>query len=112
MDFPQIYDAITMAVVKETGASDSLVHVHAGMAVLMIARLLTGRSLATPVPLLIVVAAALFNELLDRINQGHWLWPDTSLDVLNTTFWPFVLFVGLRARRLQEARRLDSTADA
>src|SRR5687767_1084506 len=84
---------------SETGASDSLLHVHAGMAVLIAARLSTGRSLATATPFAIVVLATLVNELLDRINHGEWRWTDTWLDILNTLFWPFVLMIGLQARR-------------
>ena len=36
---------------------DSLLHVHAGLAILFLARLVTRRSLATPIPFLVVVAA-------------------------------------------------------
>lgn len=105
MSIAQLYESITKAVGDETGASDSLLHVHAAMAVLLIARILTGRSLATPIPFLIVALAAVLNEVLDRINHGSWRWWDTGLDMLNTLFWPFVLMVGLRVRRPREGRR-------
>ena len=105
MNIAQLYEALTTALSDETGASDSLLHVHAGMAVLILARIATGRSLATPVPLLVVLAAAQLNEVFDRINHGQWRWQDTSLDMLNTLFWPFVLMTGLRVRRSLEARR-------
>ena len=105
MDIAQFYDGITLLIIDETGASDSLLHVHAGMAILLIARLVTGRSLATAVPLITVFIAAVANEVLDRISHGSWRWADTSLDLLNTLFWPTVLFVGLRARRAREGRR-------
>jgi len=88
-----------------TGAPDSLLHVHAGMAILLAARLITGRSLATPIPFAIVCAAELGNEVLDRINHGSWQWTDTSLDVVNTLFWPLVLMIGLRVRRSREGKR-------
>jgi hypothetical protein len=81
-----------------TGAPDTVLHIHAGMAVLLAARLLSGRSLATPIPLAFVYAAELANEVLDRLNHGVWM-PDTLSDVLNTVFWPTVLFLGLRMRR-------------
>lgn len=99
MDPIAIYEIITLSISRETGASDSLLHVHAGMAVLLLARLVTGKSLATPVPFLVVCAFALGNEVLDRVNHGRWdLW-DAALDVVNTLFWPLVLMVGLRIRR-------------
>lgn len=81
---------------------DTLAHVHGGMAVLLLARLITRRSLATPVPLACVIALQLINECIDRYNHGSWRWPDTVGDSLNTLFWPMVLFVGLRLRRQRE----------
>ena len=76
----------------------------AGMAVLLAARLITGRSLATPIPFAVVCVAELANEILDRINNGSWLWLDTGLDVVNTLVWPLVLMIGLRVRRSREGR--------
>jgi hypothetical protein len=105
MSFAAAYESLILWIGDGTGASDSLLHVHAGLAVLLLARILTGRSLATPVPFAVVCCAELANEILDRINHGSWLWRDTSLDVLNTLFWPFVLMVGLRTRKLREAGR-------
>ena len=105
MNAAEIYEALTLAVQNETGASDALLHVHAGMAVLLIARIVTGRSLATPVPLMVVLVAAVANEILDRISHGIWRPLDTSLDLVNTLFWPFVLMIGLRARRSRELKR-------
>jgi len=105
MNFAAAYERFIQWIGDGTGAPDSLLHVHAGMAVLLSARLITGRSLATPVPFAVVCAAELANEILDRINNGNWMWSDTSLDVVNTLFWPLVLMVGLRVRRSREGRR-------
>ena len=102
MDLPSIYHGIIVWIGDGTGASDSLLHVHAGLAVLFLARIVTRRSLATPVPFLVVVAAELANELLDRLAFGAWRWEDTLLDIVNTLFWPFVLMIGLRWRRARE----------
>ena len=99
MSLPQLYQSFIQWIGDGTGAADSLLHVHAGMAILFLARLVTRRSLATPVPFLVVCAAEAANEIMDRLSHGSWQWADTSLDVLNTLFWPFVLMVGLRWRR-------------
>jgi len=106
MNFAQYYQSFVNWIGDGTGASDSLLHVHAGMAVLLAARLVTGRSLATPIPFAVVCAAELANEILDRLGNGRWLWGDTALDAVNTLFWPFVLMMGLRIRRSREGRRL------
>jgi len=91
---------------------DALAHVHGGMAVLILARLITRRSLATPVPLLCVVVLQLLNEGIDRYNHGSWRWPDTIGDTANTLFWPFVLFIGLRLRRQRETFRAEAADPA
>ena len=105
MNFADLYEQIIQSIGDGTGASDALLHVHAGMVVLLAARLITGRSLATPIPFAVVCLAELANETLDRISHGTWLWADTSLDVINTLVWPFVLMVGLRVRRSREGKR-------
>ena len=88
-----------------TGASDSLLHVHGGMIVLFLARIVTRRSLATWTPFLCVLAAALAKEGADRLAHGSWRMPDSAFDILNTIFWPLVLMIGLRWRRAHPHRR-------
>ena len=105
MNMTETYHRFIMWIGDGTGASDSLLHVHAGMAVLLLARLITRRSLATPIPFAVVCLAELANEIMDRAHNGSWLWQDTTLDVVNTLFWPLVLMVGLRARRARDQRR-------
>lgn len=105
MNLISLYESITLSLGEETGASDSLLHVHAGMAVLLLARIVSGRSLATPIPFLVVCVFAVGNEVLDRANYGLWRWPNTVGDILNTIFWPFILMVGLRVRRSRDEKR-------
>jgi hypothetical protein len=102
MNIPELYHELVIAIGDGTGASDSLLHVHAGLAILFLARLVTRRSLATPVPFLVVVAAEAGNEVMDRLTFGSWRVADTCLDIANTLFWPFVLMVGLRWRRAHD----------
>ena len=81
-----------------TGLPDTILHIHAGMAVLMIARILTRRSLGSFVPWSLVVLAETFNEVMDRLQFGSWRWEDTTSDILNTLFWPTVICLGVRLR--------------
>ena len=92
-----------------TGLPDTILHIHAGMAVLLAARLLTGRSLGTLVPLSFVVVVEAGNEILDRISYGSWRWADTLSDIANTLFWPTVICLAIRLRPLvgRERRRLS-----
>jgi hypothetical protein len=102
MNITALYQELITAIGDGTGASDSLLHVHAGLAILFLARLVTRRSLATPLPFLVVAAAEAGNEIMDRLTYGSWRVADTSLDIVNTLFWPFVLMVGLRWRRAHD----------
>ena len=89
-----------------TGLSDTILHIHAGLTVLMLARIVTRRSLGSLVPLSVVVAAEAFNEIMDRLYYGSWRWTDTLGDVANTLFWPLVICLGIRLRPLLHRRGL------
>ena len=80
-----------------TGLPDAMLHIHAGMAILLIARLATGRSLGTLIPLGAVALAEGANETLDYVNYGM-RWGDTLLDIVNTLFWPAVICLAVRLR--------------
>lgn len=109
LDVPDQYHRVITAIGDGTGMADSLLHVHAGMSVLLLARLATRRSLATPLPFLIVCVAEAANEILDRLHFGSWRVDDTLADLVNTVFWPAVLMVGLRLRK---AHIFEPTADS
>ena len=83
-----------------TGLPDTILHLHAGLFVLMLARIVTGRSLGSMVPWLFVLGAETFNEVMDRLHFGSWRWPDTISDVVNTLLWPTVICLGVRFRPL------------
>ena len=66
MDIPQRYADFIQWIGDGTGMADSLLHVHAGMAVPFLARILTRKALATPIPPARVALAAAANEILAR----------------------------------------------
>lgn len=104
-DFLSLYMEFIQWIGDGTGLPDTILHVHAGMAVLMIARVLTKKSLGTLVPLAFVIAAELGNEVMDRFYYGSWRWPDTLMDVLNTLLWPVILSLAIRLRPPAARRR-------
>ncbi len=95
---PKLYHQWIDWVGDGTGLPDTILHIHAGMALLMIARLITRRSFGTFVPWTVVAAGEAFNEIMDRLNYGSWRWDDTLVDVANTMFWPTVICLGVRLR--------------
>lgn len=71
-------------------------HVHIGMVIWAACVLIAG-DMGAWWPLAAVTAAELFNELLDRLREGSWRVPDTVADIVNSVFWPAVLFTLARA---------------
>jgi len=95
---PRIYHQWIDWIGDGTGLPDTILHIHAGMALLMIARVITRRSFGTFIPWTVVAAGEAFNEVMDRLNYGSWRWDDTLLDIANTMFWPTVICLGVRLR--------------
>ncbi|MCW4463475.1 hypothetical protein OK349_17340 [Sphingomonas sp. BT-65] len=97
------YAAIKDAIADDTGLGNTILHIHAGMLILLVARLISGRSLPTFVPFAAVLALELANEGIDRVNHGTWRWVDTTGDMVSTLFWPFVLSLATRLRPIRES---------
>lgn len=102
MNFPGLYHSIITWIGDGTGLPDAILHLHAGLAVLLLTRAITGRSLATFIPFWAVVVAEVGNETLDYLHY-EMRWADTTSDVANTLFWPFVISLAVRMRPM--ARR-------
>ena len=102
---PTLYHKMIDWIGDGTGLPDTILHIHAGMALLMLARLVTRRSFGTFIPWWVVVAGEAFNEIMDRMTFGSWRWEDTSLDILNTLLWPTVICLGVRLRPMIGKRR-------
>lgn len=76
---------------------DKFLHVQAGLAIWCLAALILKRPLRSPLPIAIVFAAEIFNEIMDRLHAGNWRWPDTIGDAVSTWFWPVLLCILLNA---------------
>lgn len=97
MDIPGLYHQFILWIGDGTGLPDAILHLHAGMAVLLLTRAVTGRSLATFIPFGAVILAEGANETLDYLQYGM-RWADTLSDIGNTLFWPFVVSLAVRLR--------------
>ena len=104
----ELYESFNAWIGNGTGLPDTVLHIHGGLAVLMIARMVTGRSLGTFAPLSVVVIAEIAKEVLDRLVYDSWRWPDTLSDVAHTLFWPTVICIGVRLRPMIERRRTSA----
>lgn len=80
-----------------TGASEELLHVHAGLLIFVAAALVLRKRVGSAVPLVLVVAFAVLNEIADALSGGPQPAFEPVADFANTVFWPAILF--LLARR-------------
>ena len=72
-----------------------ILHIHAGLALYVLATMLLRRSSGSVLPLLTVAAVEVANEGLDfaRYQVSGWPWTPwgTVRDVFDTLFWPTIL---------------------
>ena len=91
------------------GASEDLLHVHAGLLIFFIAALVFRRRMRSWVPIALVWAFAIANELIDALspsgNVSRW---EPAVDIANSVFWPTLLF--LLARRKTKGGNPNKTA--
>jgi hypothetical protein len=94
----KIYSGAKGHVITATGMSESQLHIHAGLAIFVLASLLLRRKMRSRVPVALVVAFAVLNEIVDLMVDGEILSLEPFTDVANTVFWPLVLFALARRR--------------
>ena len=97
----EFYALIKEAIQLDTGLANTILHIHAGLLIMLVARIVTRRSLGSFVPFLAVAGIEGLNEIIDYVNHGSWRWPDTISDLINTLFWPLVLSLGVSLRPLR-----------
>ncbi|HLV08539.1 MAG TPA: hypothetical protein VKY80_12765 [Croceibacterium sp.] len=85
------------AFIDWTGATEDLLHMHAGLAIFVLSAWLLKKKMRSPVPLSLVAFFAVLNEVFDWSFGGSPGTLEPVVDILNTVFWPTVLF--LLARR-------------
>jgi hypothetical protein len=92
-----MYEHVIEHIVSFCPAPDKFAHVFAGMTIWLGAGVLLRKPLSTLLPLCIVVALEVGNEIVDYYAHGGWQWHDTLGDAAATWFWPIVLFTALNA---------------
>lgn len=88
---------IKLAIVAATGLEKDTLHVYVGLAVFFAVTAVSRRRLRSVVPWLSVLAVAIAGELIDMIDDfsslGHWNWGASLRDIVNTLFWPTVIWL-------------------
>jgi hypothetical protein len=92
-----LYPDAKQALIDLTGAEEDLLHVHLGLLIFVVTALLLKQRMRSPWPLAAVTIFAVLNEVIDHFTADPWRLDWSVLDLINTLFWPTLLF--LLARR-------------
>ena len=96
------YSETKSAVGDHFGASEALLHLHAGLLIFFLSSLLFQRRMRSVVPISLVYAFAIGNEIIDVLTPGYVAnVVGASVDILNTVVWPTLLFLLARRRLIR-----------
>jgi hypothetical protein len=112
MEIASAYAQLTQEIVNVTGMTRPMLHMHAGMAIYLLGQLVLGTRRGSFLAILLVLQAELLNELLNKLHNGTWRWPDTREDIVLTLFWPVMCYMVSRYRRARFARLAVSNSRA
>jgi hypothetical protein len=94
------------------GLAEDLLHVHAGLIIFFATALLFQRRMRSLIPISIVYALAIANEIVDVMTPGksapQW---EPLVDILNTVVWPTLLFLLARRRIKRTASESPGVAE-
>lgn len=102
MDVISVYAEAIGWLSERTGWTDAMLHMNAGLVIMVVAALALARAPGDLLPFLAVVAAAFGNEAMDYLHNGVFM-PDTVSDISQTIFWPAILLITSRIIRHRSA---------
>lgn len=96
--------SVKLLILQLTGLSRDALHVYAGMLVFLLTAAVIRKRLRSLVPLAAVFLVAAGMEALDARDDlhafGYWRTGGSLHDIINTVFWPTVVFLLVRHTRL------------
>jgi hypothetical protein len=100
------FQAFKLAVMTATGLSKDALHVYVGLIVWLASTVALRRTARSLLPLGVVLAVAIVVEGWDASDDmatlGHWRPGASVHDIVNSLFWPTILFLLTRFTRILE----------
>lgn len=92
-----LVQSIKLALVKITGLPKDTLHVYIGLIIFFVVmNFVKEKSRLGFLPILSVLIAAIFGEILDMRDDlslyGKLRWVSSIRDIINTAFWPVIIF--------------------
>jgi hypothetical protein len=98
------FQAAKLEMVSTLGLSKDALHIYVGLLVFFAAAALLRRQLRSATPLAMVLVVACVGEIFDARGDisdlGYWRAGASMHDIVNTMFWPAVLFALARYTRV------------
>ncbi len=92
-----MFETLKTQLVLLTGVSRDALHTQLGLLIFFLVAIIFRRRAGALIPVTSVVLAALVVEVFDRMRDisryGVWDTNGSLHDVINTVFWPLVLFL-------------------
>jgi hypothetical protein len=86
------YGLAKVWLINVTGASEPLLHVHAGLLIFVLAAVLLRRRIGSWTPIALVTLLGVGNEIVDCLGPNPTTARESVIDLANTVFWPAILF--------------------
>jgi hypothetical protein len=101
---PTAFQSFKLVILSATGLSRDALHIHLGLAAMLLAALVFRRTLRSPLPWCAALAACLLVEAADLRDDIAWYgylrWGASAHDVVNTMVWPTLLLLAARFSRV------------
>src|SRR5687768_14023418 len=98
-----------------TGLTRDALHIHLGLAAMLLAALLFRRSLRSLLPWFVAFAACVLVEAADLrddiASYGYLRWRHSVHDLVNSMIWPTVLLLVARFTRVLGVEPMDGKPD-
>ena len=96
------FEEMMSHIIHFTGLERDALHIYAGLTIYLIVALLHKRQLkskwAIGVVVIVVIAIELFSARHDLFSDGIWRVGASLHDIINTIFWPMIIWLSVRFR--------------
>lgn len=98
------YQSLKIEIVNLLDMSKDAIHLHIGMFIFLASILILRRQRVSIIYLIPVFIVASIMEILDLSDDfrslGHFNWANSLHDIINTCFWPVLIFLLLKYKKI------------
>lgn len=100
------FQSMKHEIVQFASLSKDALHIYVGMGIFLLGSALAQKGLKSAFPIVAVITLGVLGELLDARDDfrihGHWRLMASLHDLVNTVFWPLMLWLLARYSRVMK----------